>query len=70
MFLISFAFAFVAFIMASNVFGRVWQWIVTGVVTFAAISLMLAFELETLFCIVVGVFALLLLLLLIANRLH
>ena len=68
MFLISLAFAFIAFIVASNVFSNVWQWIVAAVVTFAAFALIITLELETLLMIAVGIFALLLIVLLIAKR--
>ena len=66
--LISFAFAFIAFIIASNIFGRFWQWILTAVATFALFALLLTFKLETLFIIATCLLFALVIILLIAKR--
>ena len=41
MFISSFAFAWIAFIIASNIFDKFWQWLATGIAVFLATYFMI-----------------------------
>ena len=58
--LISFAFAFATFIIASNFFKSFWSWLVSGIVAFAIVALTMIFDLEILFYVEAGIFVLML----------
>ena len=70
MILVSFAFAFGFFIIASNYFPRFWHWLVSGVVSFALTYLAFTSGIDALIYVVVGVFVLLLIVTLIKNHLE
>ncbi len=53
MFLVPFAFAFIAFILAGNYFSRFWLWLVAAAVTFAAFAIIVSSDNET--ALIVGV---------------
>ena len=60
MILISFAFAWVAFIIASNYFASLWAWLGSGIVSFILTYLAFSSGNDTLIIIWVAIFALLL----------
>ncbi len=70
MILISLAFAFLAFILASNYFSRFWHWLIAAAVTFAAFAIIIANELDTALIVAVVIYVALLVITLIKNHLQ
>ena len=68
MILICFAFAFFAFIIASNIFNRFWKWLAAAGITFIVTTFLIKYELMTLLCIMVGLFITIEILLLIKRK--
>ncbi|MBR2388181.1 MAG: hypothetical protein IKB02_05365 [Clostridia bacterium] len=56
----SFISAFIAFILASNIFNSFWKWLTSGIVVFITVALAMTFNLVFLYCIVIGIFVMLL----------
>ena len=68
MILVCFAFAFIAFIIASNIFGSFWAWLASGGVVFALMAIIFTYELWTLLVIFLVIFILLIIGMLIAKQ--
>lgn len=55
MLLISFAFAWIVFLLALNISGSMWKSIVSAIIAFIAFLLILKFELFVPLCITIGI---------------
>ena len=58
MIIFSLAFAFWAFLIASNIFNSFWAWLATAIITFIIMAIAVTYELAVLLGIVIVVLAL------------
>lgn len=62
------AFAYWAFLIASNIFEKFWTWLVTALITFAVMFFSATNEIWVLFGIVIGILALMTIVVLISKQ--
>ena len=62
------AFAFWAFLIASNIFNSFWTWLATAIITFIIMAVAVTYELGVLLGIVIVILALMTIVILISKR--